>query len=122
MGAVSHDDAGNGDDAPAALDVVVGVGVTDDQAGVHVVRLRELPPDEEHAEPRKQIELGEMRPVPADSALPAGAELVRLKPRAQGPAWDVEVLVPRTLSGPAQVATAQYRANWAATFDDDDAN
>lgn len=120
---MSQDDDAPDSEPPPALDVVIGVGVTEDEAGVHVVRLRDAPPDEDHAEPRRVIELGEMRPTVPDHALPLGAELVRLKPRADGPAWDVEVVVPRrALSGPPQVATAQYRANWSATFSDDDVN
>lgn len=114
------------DDAPpdeGPLDVVIGVGVTSDEAGVHVVRLRDAPPDDTHVEPRRVIELGEMRPVVPDHARPIGSELVRIKPREDGPAWDVEVVVPRhALSGPPQVATAEYRANWSATFSDDDTN
>lgn len=111
------------DTADGGLDVVIGVGVTQDEAGVHVVRLRDAPPDEDHVESRRVIELGEMRPVVPDQARPANSEIVRLKPREDGPAWDVEVVVPRrALSGPPQVATAEYRANWSATFADDDVN
>lgn len=117
------DDDPDADEAgePPPLDVVVGVGVTADREGVRVVRLRDAAPDETHAEPHRVIEVGEMRAIVPDHALPIGSELVRLRPRDDGPAWNVEVVVPRqrALAGPPQVATATYRANWSATFDDD---
>ncbi|MBA3397164.1 MAG: hypothetical protein H0T89_31335 [Deltaproteobacteria bacterium] len=123
---MARDDDARDSAADAPLDVVVGVGVTPDRAGLQVVRLRDVAPDVPgggNAEARRVIELGEMRPSIPDTALPVGAELVRLKQRrGDGPAWDVEVVVPRQLSGPSQVATANYRANWSSTFDDDDAN
>lgn len=109
-------------DKPAAapLDVVVGVRGTDDGQGVHVLRLRDAAPDES-AEPRRVLEVGEVRPAEPDTALPIGSELVKLSPRGEGPAWNCEVVVPRqrALAGPPQVATPTYRTNWAATFEDE---
>jgi hypothetical protein len=100
------------------LDVVVGVGQTADGEGVKVVRLRDALPDEESG---RVIEVGEVRRSIPDTALPANAEVVRLSAREGTNAFDVEVVVPRrALSGPAQYATAAYRANWTATFGDDD--
>lgn len=112
---VSNDDPNDGGKKP--LDVVVGIGQTKDGEGVHVVRLR----DDEQRE--RVIEVGEMRRAQPDTAIAPSSEIVKLSPRGDGPAFDVEVVVPRrALSGPPQCANDAYRANWSATFGDDDLN
>jgi hypothetical protein len=70
------------------------------------------------------IEVGEIRPV--QEGKPLTGEMVKLSPRKDHEQiFDVEVLVSkeqvqggaaRSLSGPAQVATAAYRSNWDAIF------
>jgi len=68
------------------------------------------------------IEIGEMRAV--QEGRPLSGELVRLKPRTESERlFDVEVLVSReelghagARTGPAQVATDEYRSNWEAIF------
>jgi hypothetical protein len=70
------------------------------------------------------IEVGEIRPV--QEGKPLTGEMVKLSPRSDHEQiFDVEVLVSkeqvqgsaaRSLSGPAQVATAAYRSNWDAIF------
>lgn len=76
-----------------------------------------------HAVLRKRddkVELGEVRPT--QDGKPIHGEVVRLKPRDEsGRVFDVEVLaapptLPPRASGPAQVATNTYRANWDAIF------
>lgn len=77
-----------------------------------------------HAVLRKRddkVELGEVRPTQEGKSI--HGEVVRLKPRDEGGrVFDVEVLAaPPTVpsaraSGPAQVATNTYRANWDAIF------
>jgi hypothetical protein len=115
---VSDDDRGADAPAEAPLDVVVPRAPTEDGKGVHVVRLRE-----------RTIELGEVRPLEDGRPVAATADVVRLSPRDDAPAWNVEVLVPRTdpparppsaRRGPPQVATAGYRRNWEAMFGDPD--
>jgi len=113
--------SGVSDDAKPPIDVVIGVGATDDGDGVKVVRLRDARPDEATETRTHVMELGEVRRMQSERVLPAGGEIVKLAPREDG-AFDVEVVVPRLTSGPAQVATPAYRANWAATFSDDDAD
>ena len=100
------------------LDIVVPRAPTDDGEGLHVLRLRER-------EEKRELSLGELRPLEEGRAIQPTAEVVRLRARDDMPAWDAETLVPpqRQLSGPAQVATDRYRANYDAIFgDDDDAN
>lgn len=70
------------------------------------------------------IELGEIRAV--QEGRPIHGEVVRLTPRAEHEQlFDVDVLVPgqqkpaEARSGPAQVATDTYRANWEAIFGSD---
>lgn len=116
------------DDNPTRVDVVVPRAPTDDRTGVQVVRLRNTPAaDPTAAEPTDKwvVESGEVRPMVEGKPL-NGAELVTLKPRDNTPAFDVDVVMPRAaapqLSGPPQVATAQYRKNWAETFADGHAN
>lgn len=81
--------------------------------GFKVVRMRE-----------ESIEIGEIRE--AKEGRPIHGDLVALKPRSEHEQlFDVEVLVPgpkrapdeaQGRSGPAQVATDAYRANWTAIF------
>lgn len=81
--------------------------------GFKVVRVRD-----------ESIEIGEIRE--AKEGRPIHGELVKLKPRPEHEQlFDVEVLVPspsraadasQGRSGPAQVATEAYRANWTAIF------
>jgi hypothetical protein len=100
------------------LDIVVPRSRTDDGEGLNVLRLRER--EEQH-----ELTLGELRPLQEGRAIHPSSEIVRLSPREDMPAWNAETLVPpqRQLSGPAQVATDEYRRNYDAIFgDDDDAN
>ncbi len=112
------------DDRAAAepgLDIVVPRAPTDDGKGLHVVRLRE-----------EAVEVGELRKLEEGRPVAPGSEIVKLSPRDDLPAWNVEVMVPRRTAatppqgserrGPPQVASADYRRNWDATFGDDDVN
>ena len=109
------------DDVTASkFDVVVPRKPTDDGKGMHVVRLRD-------AETECLVELAEVRPVVDGKPIPDTVEMIKLSPRTDLPAFDVEVVVPRReLSGPPQVATERYMRNWESTFNsdapDDDAN
>jgi hypothetical protein len=74
-----------------------------------------------HAVVRKReqsLEVGEIRPM--QHGKPVHGEVVKLAPRGESDRlFDVEVVVPREAragSGPAQVATDAYRANWEAIF------
>lgn len=105
--------------SPATPDVALIHGVTPDGEGLKILRAR-----------GDRLELGAVRPL-RDGA-PITGEVVTLKPRANFPALcDVEThfkppeqasdqqespaaLVQRT--GPAQVATDQYRRNWDAIW------
>lgn len=66
------------------------------------------------------VEVGELRPVA--EGRPLHGDLVKLTPRAEhARLFDVEVVMEapkaeRAHGGPAQVATAAYRANWDAIF------
>jgi hypothetical protein len=100
-------------------DVALVHGVTEDGAGLRVLRSR---PD--------RLEQAVLRGV--KEGQPLTGELVRLRPRKGSPLlWDVETLYdrreeqgdssePRSSraagSGPAQVATDAYRRNWEAVF------
>ncbi|MFT3768737.1 MAG: hypothetical protein QM820_25100 [Minicystis sp.] len=92
-------------------DVLFVHSPTEGGEGYRVIRKRE-----------DAIEVGEMRAV--QEGRPLQGELVRLSPReGQERLFDVEVLVSREelgqggeRSGPAQVATDAYRANWEAIF------
>lgn len=88
-------------------DVVLVHAPTDDGKGFHVLRKR-----------GDTLAAGEVRPV--EEGKPLSGELVRLVPREQTPALcDVEVLyAPEAADskGPAQVATDEYRAGWAAIW------
>lgn len=90
-------------------DVALLYAPTDDQKGARIIRARE-----------GVLETGEVRPVPEGRAL-TGQELVRLRPHEKFPALcDVETLhaAEKTdrASGPAQVATDDYRRNWEQIF------
>lgn len=100
-----------------AHDVALVHGLTEDGAGLRVLRSR---PD--------RLELAVLRPAREGQPLAAG-ELVRLLPRDASPLlWDVEVLyhpgdeetaesgAHRARSGPVQVATNAYRRNWEEVF------
>ena len=106
--------------APTPVDVVVPRAPTEDGKGVRVVRLRQA-----------AIEVGEVRPLAEGQPIHANAEVVKLSPREDVPAWNVEVIVPRRtapaataavsapdrgLKGPPQIASEQYRRNWLAIF------
>jgi hypothetical protein len=98
-------------DPPRKEDVVFVHGPAEGGDGYRVIRKRD-----------DAIEIGEMRAV--QEGRPLQGELVRLKPRSESDRlFDVEVLVSReelapagAHSGPAQVATDAYRANWDAIF------
>lgn len=96
-------------DPPRKEDVVFVHGPAEGGDGYRVIRKRD-----------DAIEIGEMRA--AQEGRPLQGELVRLKPRSESERlFDVEVLVSReelagARSGPAQVATESYRANWEAIF------
>jgi hypothetical protein len=92
-------------------DVALVYGKSEDGAGVRILRKRE-----------DRVELGEIRPL--EHGKPIGGEVVQLHQRGDSPLFDIEVQVPapaaaalaRTTSGPAQVATDQYRENWEAIW------
>ena len=93
-----------------AEDVVMIHSPMQDGQGYHVLRLRE-----------GNVELGAIRNM--REGAPVHGDVVKLSPRKEHERlYDVEVLVkspkppelPR--SGPAQVATDAYRANWEAIF------
>lgn len=114
-------------------DVVLVHGRTEDQKGLRVLRARE-----------SGIEVGEVRPL--EEGKPIDGDVVKLVPRADAPyLCDVEtqvsldelrkksaalrggasggggpsrtdVATTRKKSGPAQVATDAYRANWDAIW------
>ena len=98
-------------------DVAFVHGVTEDGAGLRVLRSR---PD--------RLEQAVLRA--AKEGQPLTGELVRLTPRKESPLlWNVEVLYGKrddqaaesagaqdARSGPAQVATDAYRRNWDAVF------
>lgn len=96
----------------APRDVALIHGVTPDGEGLQILRARD-----------NRLELGAIRPL--REGVPITGEVVTLRPRPDQPALcDVEVHVkaapqaaandrqepPR--SGPAQVATDEYRSNW----------
>jgi hypothetical protein len=122
---------GSGKDGEA-FDVVLACGEAADGEGASVLRARP-----------GRLEAGVIRPVRDGQPLAAGGEVVRLAPRPEAPfVYDVESSYsvpgpgprpsssasatqpskgdaesrPRTLSGPAQVATDAYRASWERTF------
>ncbi|AKF05592.1 hypothetical protein [Sandaracinus amylolyticus] len=89
-------------EAPRREDVVLVHSPTDDGRGWRVLRKRE-----------DRIEAGAIHPV--REGQPIQGELVSLRQRAGTPLFDVEThYAPK--SGPAQVASSAYRANWDAIF------
>ena len=103
--------------APAATpDVALIHGVTPDGEGLQIVRARD-----------NRLEVGAVRPL--REGAPITGEVVTLRPRANFPALcDVEThfkpgaspasesAAPAARSGPAQVATDEYRRNWDAIW------
>jgi hypothetical protein len=97
------------------FDVVLVHGKTTDGEGACVLRAR----------PGK-LEAGEVRPLREGRPLPGAGEVVSLSPRPGLPnVHDVKVeyqlpgaapAVRQDWDGPAQVATAAYRASWERTF------
>ena len=99
-------------DVPAKKgeDVVLVHGKTERGDGYHVLRKR-----------ADRLELGELRNT--RDGQPIHGELVKLTPRSEHERlFDVEVLAKgpaepaRAGTGPVQVATDSYRANWDAIF------
>jgi len=106
--------------SPAAPDVALIHGVTPDGEGFQIVRARE-----------NRLELGALRPL--REGAPITGEVVTLRPRPNFPALcDVEThykpaeppsdrqepaaRLSSERSGPAQVATDEYRRNWDAIW------
>jgi hypothetical protein len=99
---------------PKEQDVVMIHSPTDEGDGYNVLRLRQ-----------SAIEVGQIRSL--REGAPVHGEVVKLAPRTEHERlFDVEVLVEgpkkeasseaRARTGPAQVATDKYRANWDAIF------
>ncbi len=99
---------------PAAQDVALIHGRTEDGAGLRVLRKRE-----------DRLEVGEVRPL--QEGKPIQGEVVSLRPRPECPLLcdvKVELEAPerpalpeaRRSGGPAQVATDDYRRNWELIF------
>lgn len=93
-------------------DVVFVHSPSEKEGGFRVIRKR-----------ADAIEIGEIRAL--SEGRPVHGEIVKLKPRSEHERlFDVDVLVPAQpgraaegdRSGPAQVATDAYRANWEAIF------
>jgi hypothetical protein len=106
--------------APAPPDVALIHGLTPDGQGLQILRARE-----------NRLELGAIRPL--REGAPITGEVVTLRPRANFPALcDVETHYKPALpeakpsesapallaanTGPAQVATDEYRRNWDAIW------
>jgi hypothetical protein len=102
------------DEKRGSRDVALLYAPTDDGKGARILRSRD-----------GNLEAGEVRPVKDGQPL-QGGELVRLEPRTDAPCvCDVHVLhegprsdaaSPATPTGPAQVATDDYRLNWDRVF------
>jgi hypothetical protein len=97
-------------DEPAASDVALIHGKTEDGAGLRIIRRRE-----------DRLEFGAVRPL--KEGAPIAGEVVSLTPRPEFPLLcDVKVEYAPPASdtaeatpsrhGPAQVATDRYRENW----------
>ncbi len=94
-------------------DVVLVHSRNENGDGYKIIRKRE-----------DRIEFGELKPMVEGK--PILGEIVQLKPRPDNNAlYDVEVLLTKpntsvnmetSLSGPAQVATENYRSNWEKIF------
>jgi len=114
---LAGDDSAAAPASPPASDVALIHGVTPDGEGFHILRARD-----------NRLELGAVRPL--REGVPITGEVVTLKPRANFPALcdvethfaapapakalEAEARSPR--SGPAQVATEDYRRNWDAIW------
>ncbi len=100
--------------SPAAHDVVLVHGVTEDGAGLQVLRARD-----------DRLEQGALRPLVEGQ--PIHGDVVRLRPRREHPfVFDVDTVLAtprppdgpapaaqaRTAKGPPQVASESYRDNW----------
>jgi hypothetical protein len=96
------------------LDVIVPRART--EQGVAVVRLKER---EAHA---LEVQLGEVRELAEGRPIAPSAEVIKLVPRGETGAFDVEVILPAREAhrGPAQVASERYRKNWDAIFSNPD--
>jgi hypothetical protein len=102
------------DEKRGSRDVALLYAPTDDGKGARILRSRD-----------GNLEAGEVRPIKDGQPL-QGGELVRLEPRTDAPCvCDVHVLheapraaatSPAAPSGPAQVATDDYRLNWDRVF------
>jgi hypothetical protein len=103
------------DEKRGSRDVALLYAPTDDGKGARILRSRD-----------GNLEAGEVRPVKDGQPL-QGGELVRLEPRSDAPSLcDVHVLHEGSrattadpsaeVSGPAQVATEDYRLNWDRVF------
>ena len=103
------------DEKRGSRDVALLYAPTDDGKGARILRSRD-----------GNLEAGEVRPMKDGQSL-QGGELVRLEPRTDAPCvCDVHVLhegprsaaatSPSAPTGPAQVATDDYRLNWDRVF------
>jgi hypothetical protein len=116
----SDGDSGSGAERPADRrsaprgadpDVALVCGVSGDGQGIDIIRKR-----------GDRIETGTVRRL--EQGKPIHGEVVRLKQRESSPlVYDVEVEVPAPAqtdspasTGPAQVATDNYRKNWDAIY------
>ena len=104
------------DGDPPVKDVVLIHSPSDSGEGYRVLRLRD-----------SNVEVGEIRSM--REGAPIHGEVVKLSQRKEHERlFDVEVLVPSPeppaltdgRSGPAQVATEAYRANWEMIFGGND--
>ncbi len=93
--------------AARSRDVALIFDRTEDREGFHVLRRR----DEDHA-----VEFGTIRPL--REGKPIDGEVVSLRPREEMPLLcDVKVELPdRRGTGPAQVASDDYRRGWDALW------
>jgi hypothetical protein len=110
-GAVKDRTAPSGNSESRGEDVALVCGVSQDGEGLEIIRKR-----------GERLETGTVRRL--QSGKPIHGEVVRLRPRENAPlVCDVEVEVahPQAAalaanSGPAQVATDNYRKNWEAIY------
>jgi hypothetical protein len=106
-----NDALSNEDHDRKNFDVALAIGPTEDREGARILRFR----------PEK-AEMGEIRPLREGKPLGEG-EIVSLQPREGTPLLDVKVehslrRTPKveTRSGPAQVATHDFRDGWDRIF------
>jgi len=94
-------------------DIVLVHGRTEDGEGLRALRSRP-----------ERMELAEIRPAREGKPLPAAAELIQLRRRAESPLlYDVDVQFgdadrggEASHGGPPKVASHKYRENWDAIF------